>query len=395
MAENAHDRYAEMLSQGYDADVIREAPDLESGAEDPSLVEVQNFLKHHGYLDYEPIAQGETPEAGRLDDVTVRALTEFQRRYNVGTPGTLDGPTREFMAAPWCGVPDLVAGPSPFFSTRCAWNRRNLTYTFGNLSSDVGNEVARNAVRRAFNTWAAAGVGLSFTEVAANANPDILVEWRQAADPDRSMVGGTLAHADFPPGCTVVVNPPNGTPPQPVHFDDEEHTWADGAAANSFDIETVALHEIGHCLGVQHTNVSGSVMFPSVSSNFTLRALQPDDNAGIRALYPPSRTIQLVLDNFGYVAGGWRVERHPRFLADLTGDRRADIIGFGDAGPYVSLNNGNGTFQPIQLVFDNFGYVAGGWRVERHPRFLADLTGDGRADIIGFGDAGVYVSLSP
>jgi Matrixin/Putative peptidoglycan binding domain len=287
MAENAGDRHAEMLSQEYDADVIREAPDLESGAEDPSLVEVQNFLKHYGYLDYEFVAQGETPEAGRLDDVTGRALTEFQRRYNVGTPGILDAPTREFMAAPRCGMPDLVAGPSPFFSTRCAWTRRNLTYAFGNPSSDVTSDVARNAVRRAFNTWATAGVGLSFTEVATTANPDIFVEWRQANDPDLSMVGNTLAHADFPPGCTVVINPPNGTPPQPVHFDDSEHAWADGAAANSFDIETVALHEIGHCLGLMHTTVSGSVMFPSVSSNFTLRALQPDDNAGIRALYPP------------------------------------------------------------------------------------------------------------
>jgi hypothetical protein len=104
--------------------------------------------------------------------------------------------------------------------------------------------------------------------------------------------------------------------------------------------------------------------------------------------------LQQVLDNFGYVAGGWRVERHPRFLADLTGDGRADIIGFGDAGPYVSRNNGDGTFQPLQQVLDNFGYVAGGWRVERHPRFLANLTGDRRADIVGFGDAGVYVSLN-
>jgi hypothetical protein len=190
------------------------------------------------------------------------------------------------MAAARCGLPDLLAGPSPFFSTRCPWNRRNLTYAFGNLSSDVVGNVARAAVRRAFNTWAAAGVGLSFTEVATNANPDIFVEWRQANDPDLSMVGNTLAHADFPPGCTVVINPPNGRPPQPVHFDDSEHNWADGAAANSFDIETVALHEIGHCLGLQHTTVRGSVMFPSVSSNFTLRALQPDDNAGIRALYP-------------------------------------------------------------------------------------------------------------
>jgi hypothetical protein len=29
-----------------------------------------------------------------------------------------------------------------------------------------------------------------------------------------------------------------------------------------------------------------------------------------------------------------------------------------------------------------------------HPRFIADTTGDGRADIVGFGYAGVYVSRS-
>jgi hypothetical protein len=103
---------------------------------------------------------------------------------------------------------------------------------------------------------------------------------------------------------------------------------------------------------------------------------------------------QLVVANFGYDAGGWRIENHPRFLADLTGDGRADIVGFGNAGVWVALNNGNGTFQAPQLVVPNFGYNAGGWRVENHPRFLADLTGDGRADIVGFGDAGVWVALN-
>ena len=107
-----------------------------------------------------------------------------------------------------------------------------------------------------------------------------------------------------------------------------------------------------------------------------------------------TRAPQLVVGNFGYTAGGWRVDRHPRFLADLTGDRRADIVGFGNAGVWVSLNNGNGTFQAPTLGVANFGYDAGGWRVERHPRFLADLTGDGRADIVGFGNAGVWVSLN-
>ena len=103
---------------------------------------------------------------------------------------------------------------------------------------------------------------------------------------------------------------------------------------------------------------------------------------------------QMVVGNFAYDAGGWRVERHPRFLADVTGDGRADIVGFGNAGVWVSLNNGDGTFQQPQMVVGNFGYIAGGWRVEQHPRFLADVTGDGRADIVGFGDFGVWVSLN-
>jgi hypothetical protein len=102
---------------------------------------------------------------------------------------------------------------------------------------------------------------------------------------------------------------------------------------------------------------------------------------------------QLVVANFAYNAGGWRVEKHPRFLADVTGDGRPDIVGFGDAGVWVSLNNGNGTFQNPQLGVANFAYNAGGWRVEKHPRFLADVTGDGKADIVGFGDAGVWVSI--
>jgi hypothetical protein len=101
---------------------------------------------------------------------------------------------------------------------------------------------------------------------------------------------------------------------------------------------------------------------------------------------------QLVVGNFGYDAGGWRVDQHPRFLADLNGDGRADIVGFGNAGVYVSWAQADGSFSAPQLVVANFGYDAGGWRIDRHPRFLADTTGDGRLDIVGCGNAGVYVS---
>ena len=106
--------------------------------------------------------------------------------------------------------------------------------------------------------------------------------------------------------------------------------------------------------------------------------------------FEPNR---MVIKKFSF-AQGWRVDKHPRFVADLTGNKCGDIIGFGDAGVWVSLNNGDGTFQAPKLVVSDFGYSAGGWRMEKHLRFVADLTGNGCADIIGFGEAAVWVSYN-
>ncbi|MFI8197025.1 RICIN domain-containing protein [Streptomyces sp. NPDC085942] len=106
--------------------------------------------------------------------------------------------------------------------------------------------------------------------------------------------------------------------------------------------------------------------------------------------FEPSR---LVLNDYGE-AQGWTGGKHLRLLADVTGDENPDIIGFGDEGVWVSRNKGDGTFEQAQLVCRGFGYNedAGGWRVDRHPRFLADITGDGRVDIVGFGGPGVHVA---
>ncbi|MGA5207990.1 FG-GAP-like repeat-containing protein [Streptomyces variegatus] len=106
--------------------------------------------------------------------------------------------------------------------------------------------------------------------------------------------------------------------------------------------------------------------------------------------FEPSK---LVLNDFG-LAQRWTGKKHPRFLADVTGDGNPDIVGFGDEGVWVSHNRGDGRFDQAQLVCRGFGYNedAGAWRVDHHPRFLADITGDGRVDIVGFGGPGVYVA---
>src|SRR5439155_7705242 len=79
---------------------------------------------------------------------------------------------------------------------------------------------------------------------------------------------------------------------------------------------------------------------------------------------------QPAIPDFGYDAGGWRVDRHPRLLADLRAVGLADVVGFGDAGVMIDLSNGDGTYrQPPLFVIPNFGYGDSG-PVEQQGPFL-------------------------
>ena len=106
----------------------------------------------------------------------------------------------------------------------------------------------------------------------------------------------------------------------------------------------------------------------------------------------------LALNSFGAsaVGGGWLSNNgYPRELADVNGDGRADIVGFGGARVYVALGQTDGTFGAPTADIQSFGHdvSAGGWSSQNlYPRVLGDVTGDHQADIVAFGSAGVFVS---
>ena len=248
---------------------------------------VKGFLARFGYFKTrEPSTQeGARATASQLaptlDESTSIALVKYQAMHGLPLTGVFDHATREMMSRARCGFPDVDPATAVSFSITCTWSADTLTYAFDTGTGDIGGDDEREAVRRAFNTWCAS-VQIAFREVGINDSPDIRIAWTQANCGDANMTGGVLAHADYPPGCGFYGN----ALPRPLHFDDQENTWCIGAVDSQFDVETVALHEIGHLLGLAHSDVAGAVMFPTVSANATNRVLAPDDLEGIRRLYP-------------------------------------------------------------------------------------------------------------
>ena len=68
-------------------------------------------------------------------------------------------------------------------------------------------------------------------------------------------------------------------------FNAVDHTWDLGGVGGNIDFESIATHEQGHALGLDHSADATAIMAASYPGGLH-RALNADDRAGICALYP-------------------------------------------------------------------------------------------------------------
>ncbi len=75
-----------------------------------------------------------------------------------------------------------------------------------------------------------------------------------------------------------------------IEVNADEYRLSVGDPVQGVDLESVLTHEIGHFLGLSHTNVSQASMFARYSpQQSSARSLEADDIAAICELYPPER----------------------------------------------------------------------------------------------------------
>lgn len=262
-----------------------------AGQNVPGISKLKNYFHYFGYIGN--ISNNFTDD---YDDALEAAVKNYQLNFNLNATGELDESTVKQILKPRCGVADIVNGSSTMNSGRAAsmighsvghysffpgtprWprSRRDLTYAFdprNQLTDDV-KRVFTNAFAR-WSEWTT----LTFTNSSNYFTADLKIGFYGGSHGDGEDfdgVLGTLAHAFAPPRGLL-------------HLDSAE-TWViddvfSSGSSSAMDLESVAVHEIGHLLGLGHSSVEEAIMFPTISSGIRKVELARDDVEGIQVLY--------------------------------------------------------------------------------------------------------------
>nr|XP_043615704.1 metalloendoproteinase 2-MMP-like [Erigeron canadensis] len=264
---------------------IKNLQDYEKGSIAPALHDLKLYLARFGYLNYKKFPYNMSPENYYFDEDLEAALKRYQNFYRLNPTGKLDKPTVSQMLLPRCGQRDIrynqpntnflhTVSHYKLFPGFFRWpaGKTNLTYAF-NLS--FPNEYIPPVIR-AFDTWALASSGyFTFTRVEEITGADLKIGLERGEHGDGQAFDGPygiIAHAYAPTDGRF-------------HYDaDENWSVGPGPVPSTLDLETVALHEIGHLLGLDHSKDENAIMW-SIIYDGSVKGLALDDILGLKALY--------------------------------------------------------------------------------------------------------------
>jgi hypothetical protein len=217
------------------------------------------------------------------------------------------------------------------------WSKKEILYKWLSHKSDFGwgsSLSPEGTFDAACSKWAE-HCGLTFRQTEGD-DADIKVSWASLGkDPKGSLIGGDTT-------------PPEAAPPVSIRFSTDV-TWVGlKTDPNVMDFFYVALHEVGHAIGMEHSSDAGAIMYERKDRldgfDWTpgiFQGLYLDDAVGARYLYsqPPWDKDP-----------GWAPGDKSVLLVNMTNDDvNYSVYVTGDGAMKISL--GGGSIKPGELTF--------------------------------------------
>lgn len=214
------------------------------------------YLVQFGFLAWD-VAHRVDPNAFQ------NALKAFQGFFDLPQTGALTSPDLNIMATPRCGVPDMVDPTNPAHAHFVAlpqfaqqnlsrWQKKGLKYYIGTYVKSLGksDQVAIHA-----GIWKAwDGVcGIHAERTLTSNDADVIIGAGRGRTSGFDGPGRILAWAELPPGDDRQLR---------LMFDDDE-TFVASANQRGILLFNTGCHEVGHNLGLGHSNVSTALMAPT------------------------------------------------------------------------------------------------------------------------------------